>query len=71
MAVPRFVYAVPGVCRGGIYASWQGCAARGVCGKNDRMRRFVGRGLDPAAPMINLKNFIMCGGRERPPYNTT
>ena len=27
-----FVYAIPGVCRGGIYASRQGCAPRGVCG---------------------------------------
>ena len=52
-----FVYAIPGVCRGGIYASRQGCAPRGVCGKTSRFPRFVGRGLDPAAPMIFQNNF--------------
>ena len=34
------------ICRGGIYASRQGCALRGVYGGNDRIRRSVGRGLD-------------------------
>ena len=40
------------VCRGRIYAARQGCAPRGVYGKNGRLPRFVGRGLDPAEPMI-------------------
>ena len=44
-----FVYAVPGVCRGGNYASRQGCATRGVCGQYGRFPRFVGRAFTPAA----------------------
>ena len=42
---------------------------RGVCGKTSRFPRFVGRGFTPAAPIINFKIIIMCGGRNRPPYN--
>ena len=38
------------VCRGGIYASRQGCAPRGVCGIIGRIRRSVGRAFTPAEP---------------------
>ena len=50
------------VCRGGIYASRQGCAPRKVYGKYGRFPRFVGRAISPAEPMIFSKNFIMFGG---------
>ena len=65
--VPGIIDAIPSVCRGGIYASRQGCSTRGGCGKHDRIRRIVGRAFTPAEPIIFLI-FIMCGGRERPPY---
>ena len=45
---PGIIDAIPGVCRGGIYASRQGCALRGVCGETGRLPRFVWRGQDPA-----------------------
>ena len=54
--------------RGGIHAARQRCAPRGVCWETNRFRRFVGRAISPAAPMIFLI-FIMCGGGKPPPYN--
>ena len=42
-------------------------AAPPIAGPAWCLPRIVGRGLGPAAPMIFL-NFIMCGGRNRPPY---
>ena len=50
-----FVYAMPGVCRGGIYASRQGCAPRGVCGKIACFRYSVGRAFTPAANIAFFK----------------
>ena len=50
-----FVYAMPGVCRGGIYASRQGCALRGVCGKIACFRCSVGRAFTPAANIAFFK----------------
>ena len=41
--------AVPGVCRGGIYASRQGCAIAQGCRLVARFPHSVGRGLGPAA----------------------
>ena len=59
--VPGVIDAIPGVCRGGIYASRQGCAPRGVPWKNDHIRRFVGRAFTPAANIAFFLNH-RCGG---------
>ena len=52
------------ICRGGIYASRQGCAPRGVPGKIARFPRFVRRGLDPAADGCLMGTFF---GKEAKP----
>ena len=56
----RFLVRVRGtlICRGGNYASRQGCALRGVRGKYGRLPRFVGRGLDPAVAVCLVFTFL-------------
>ena len=62
-----FVYAVPGVCRGGIYASRQGCAITRGFREHRPFSPFCRAGVH-ARRTDDFLIFIMCGGVKTPPY---
>ena len=67
--VAGVIDAVPSVCRGGIYASRQGCAIERGLRDNRPYTPLCRAGVHARRTLKNLK-IIMCGGVKTPHYNT-